>query len=67
MAEAIRDLRHDREILNDRIDGLNHVVISMQRRMTRMFEEQRALQARIKRTTERPQSPATRQYLINKI
>jgi uncharacterized protein (DUF3084 family) len=47
LEEAIRDLKQDREILSDRVDALNHVVVSMQRRLARMFEEYRALQARV--------------------
>ena len=57
MSEAIRDLRHDKEVLNDRIDGLNVVIISMQRRLARIFEEQRALKAHVHASVSDSRAP----------
>ena len=57
MSEAIRDLRHDKEVLNDRIDGLNVVIISMQRRLARIFEEQRALKAHVNASVSDSRAP----------
>ena len=47
MSQALLDLRHDREVLNDRIDGLNVCILSMQKRMANMFQELRSLRARV--------------------